>query len=62
MRQARLAWDTGVANTLLSRWEQGYYRLRPEQVAAISAHLSRRLQEIKAMELPRQEETTEVSG
>jgi transcriptional regulator with XRE-family HTH domain len=56
IKQIKLAWDCGLDSTLVSRWEGGIYRLRPEHIEAIRAYLAEQIQsakeEIAALELP----------
>jgi DNA-binding transcriptional regulator YiaG len=47
LKQTRVAWDVGVDGSLLSRWELGVYKLRPELVALISAYLRQKLNATK---------------
>lgn len=50
IKQTRMAWDIGVDATLVSRWEAGVYKLRPETVEAIRAYLTQRLAELQALQ------------
>lgn len=48
LKQARVAWDVGIDGSLLSRWELGIYKLRPQLVQSIEAYLARQLDATKA--------------
>ncbi|MGB9072737.1 MAG: hypothetical protein WCC22_08695 [Terriglobales bacterium] len=56
IRQIVLAWDCQIDPTLISRFENGVYKLRPMQVDAITSYLAKHLlaakEEFAALELP----------
>ena len=54
IQQNRMGWDLQIDPSLISRWEYGYYDLKPETVQAIQAYLSQKLEEIRSLELPRE--------
>jgi hypothetical protein len=51
--QNKMSWDLALDPSLLSRYELGYYRMKPETEAAIEKYLSRQLEEIRNLEIPR---------
>lgn len=56
IRQAVLAWECQLDQSIVSRWEAGLARLRPTQVDVIQGYLAQRLlaakQQLAALELP----------
>jgi DNA-binding XRE family transcriptional regulator len=52
--QARMAWDLQLDPGLISRWEYGYYDLKPETESAIARYLSQKLEEVRTLEFPKQ--------
>jgi transcriptional regulator with XRE-family HTH domain len=54
VRQTRLAVDVGLDPSLLSRWELGLYRLKPEVIESIEGYLRAKHEAVKALEFPKQ--------
>jgi transcriptional regulator with XRE-family HTH domain len=53
VKQTRLAVDLGIDPSLLSRWELGLYKLKPEVIAEVEAYLRERHEAVKALDFPK---------
>jgi transcriptional regulator with XRE-family HTH domain len=49
IKQAKMCWELSLDPGLVSKWESGFARLRPEAIDSISRYIQSRLAEVRSL-------------